>query len=133
MNAHLRRAAAKTYVLAAIVVVVGGFAAWRLFVRGGSIEDAAPNDAASAVAFVCEGCGHTFDMTLREIDDAQRKRDYESDAQTRMMKYRCPHCHELKGVRGRRCPKHGDVVKLAPGPNDPRKCSKCEFPRGESP
>lgn len=130
MNSYLCRASIKTYVLAAIVVLVGGFAAWRFFTRGGSIEDAAPDDAASAIAFICEGCGNSFDMTLRQIDDAQRRNDYDSDAQTRMMKYRCPKCGERKGVRGKRCPTHGDMIKLAPGPNDPRKCSKCDFPRG---
>ncbi|MBL8878899.1 MAG: hypothetical protein JNG88_07245 [Phycisphaerales bacterium] len=133
MNRHLRRAAAKTYVLAGVVVLVGGLAAWRLFTKGSSIEDAAPDDADSAVAFVCEGCNQQFDMTLRQIDDAQRRNDYDSDAQTRMMKYRCPKCNERKGVRGKRCPAHGDVVKLAPGPNDPRKCSKCDFPKGQAP
>lgn len=124
-----RRAAVRNYVLLAIVAVVGGWAAWRLLTHGGSIEDAAPDDAGSAVSFLCEGCGTPFDLTLRQVEDAQRRRDYDSDSQSRMMKFRCPNCNEKKGVRGRRCPQHGDVVKLAPGPNDPRSCSKCAFPR----
>jgi predicted RNA-binding Zn-ribbon protein involved in translation (DUF1610 family) len=132
MIAHQRRAAVRNHVLLALVVLIGGWAAWRLLMQGGSIEDAAPDDAASAVSFICEGCGNRFDLTQRQIEDAQRNRDIDSDPQTRMMKFRCPQCNEKKGVRGRRCPQHGDVIKLAPGPNDPRSCSKCSFPR-ESP
>ncbi|MGE0482343.1 MAG: hypothetical protein AB7Q17_17940 [Phycisphaerae bacterium] len=121
-----RRAATRDVVLLVLALLLLAGAA-LIYWRAGGGEEGAPTDAKYTASFVCEGCGHYFGLTAAELERAIDHRETRGDAQTRQMWFRCPACKEMKSVRAARCPEHGDVIKLQPGPSDPVKCSKCDF------
>lgn len=121
-----RRAATRDVALLVLALVLLG-GAGLIYWRAGGAADGAPTDPKYTTSFVCEGCGHYFGLTPAELERAIDRRDTRGDPQTRQMWFRCPVCKELKSVRAARCPEHGDVIKLQPGPDDPVKCSKCDF------
>jgi predicted RNA-binding Zn-ribbon protein involved in translation (DUF1610 family) len=100
-------------------------AAGWLFCANRGAEDAAPGDAASAANFVCEGCGEFFALTPRQLEEAER--GGRAGPSGKGLAFPCPKCGQARGVRAEKCPQHGEVVKLNPGPQDRVKCSKCEF------
>ena len=123
---RFRRAAARDVVLIAIAVVLLVVAGLIVTKCGG--DPAAPTDESAWTNFVCEACGEFFYLNGAEIDEAWRTpAERRALGASRTMALRCKKCGELSAVRAERCPEHGEVIKLSPGEDDPKKCSQCGF------
>lgn len=122
-----RRAAVRDIVLGVLAVALVGVAIFY-FVRNRGGEEAAPTDAGSYTYWLCEACGEFFHLSGADLDRIYKRREFSTTKDERAaMRLRCKKCGQDKAVRASKCPQHGDVVKDLPGPNDPRKCSKCDF------
>lgn len=122
-----RRAATRDIVLGSIAAVLLGLAIFVMTQYGGG-ERAAPTDESSWTHYQCEACAEFFHLNGREIERAMTtagERSTTSDG--RSIIFRCKKCGELAAVRASKCPEHGDVIKLSPGPDDPNQCSQCDF------
>lgn len=122
---HVRRGAVRDLALIALTVVLLAGAVWY-FVNHGSGEEVAPTDPSAWTYFVCTGCGEYFHLTGAELETRLRRRDMKTGSDGAMV-FACKKCGNYSSVRAGRCPEHGDIVKIHPGPNDPDKCSKCGF------
>lgn len=108
--------------LAGLFLIVAGLIYWRF-----DAQERASSDASTYTYYVCESCGDYFHLSEADIDRAMSRREFSSGGIGGAMAFKCPKCGQLKGVRASRCPDHGDIIKLNPGPRDPDKCSKCDF------
>lgn len=103
------------------LIALAGYFAWT----NANGEEAAPDDAASSVGFVCEKCGDYFTMTARALDMALKHKDFRTSSP--QLTITCQKCGQKSAVRAARCPQHGEVIKLNAGENGPSACSKCGF------
>jgi predicted RNA-binding Zn-ribbon protein involved in translation (DUF1610 family) len=120
----LARAGTRNTVLIVVVVLLLAVAAWRL-VRWSSGSSAIPTDESTWVYFVCADCGAYFHLNAREVEEAMARGDVASTGMGGTTSFRCKECGELKAIRAGKCPQHGVIIKLRPGPDEPRKCPEC--------
>jgi predicted RNA-binding Zn-ribbon protein involved in translation (DUF1610 family) len=120
----LVQASTRNTVLIVIAVVLLAIAAWRLSCAADELRGI-PTDESTWVYFVCEGCGAYFHLNGREVEAALANGDVTSTGMGGTTSFRCKECGELKAVRAEKCPRHGVIIKLRPGPGEPRKCPEC--------
>lgn len=118
-----RRGGTREVVLLSLAVI--GFAvAIFFFVRGG--RERAPTDESSWTYYRCRACGEYFHLSGRDVDEALSRGEVRGE-DGRTLMFKCPKCGEFKGERAARCPQHGEVFYLHPGPGEPSACSQCGY------
>jgi len=121
---RLRRGATRQVVLIGVAVVLLGAAAF-IFSRG--TLEAAPTDESSWTRYTCESCGAFFHYNGAELENVLNRGETGPGGDGKSMAFKCRECGGISAVRAGKCPLHGEVIKINPGPNDATKCSQCEF------
>lgn len=127
----------KNLLLAVLIAVLGGLAAWRLVATTQPAEY--PDAPASTTAWMCEACGHLVHLTARQRDAWSRSKDHVRHGVSegpmmpgaRQTVFKCDACGAFGLVRARECPQHHEWYIVRDSGGHLVGCPKCAEEYGD--